>query len=150
MTEVLFYHLQNQPLEAVLPQILERSLARGWNVVVQAGSRERLAALDDHLWTYAEDSFLPHAQDSEAGAAEEPVVLATGEANPNAASVRILVDGAALPGDLAPYQRLVLMFDGRDDEALRQAREAWKTVRAAGHDATYWQQNEQGRWEKKA
>ena len=60
MTEVLFYHLQNMPLERVLPPLLEKSLERGWRVVVQTASEERADALDSHLWTYRDDSFLPH------------------------------------------------------------------------------------------
>ena len=60
MTEVVFYHLQRQPLEQVLPDLLERSLERGWRVVVQASSDERVEALDAHLWTYRDDNFLPH------------------------------------------------------------------------------------------
>lgn len=151
MTEILFYHLQRQPLEAVLPQLLERSLGRGWKVVVQAGSPERAAALDDHLWTYSDESFLPHAAAGAADVAGEPIVLTTESgANPNGATVRFLVDGAGLPEDLSSYERLILMFDGNDDEALRRAREAWRSIRAGGHEATYWQQNDAGRWEKKA
>jgi DNA polymerase-3 subunit chi len=150
MAEVLFYHLQQQPLESVLPQLVERSLSRGWRVVVQCASPERLAAMDDHLWTYAEDSFLPHAMDREPGSAEESVVLTISEANPNSATVRFLINGAALPADIAAYQRVVLLFDGQDDAALGGAREAWKIVRSSGHDATYWQQNDRGQWEKKA
>src|SRR3954471_24492685 len=61
MTEVLFYHLQNMSLESVLPPLLEKSLERGWRVVVQSTSPERTEALDAHLWTYSDDSFLPHA-----------------------------------------------------------------------------------------
>ena len=49
MTEVLFYHLTERTLEEALPGLLEKSLERGWRVVVQAGSRERLEALDGHL-----------------------------------------------------------------------------------------------------
>ena len=60
MTEILFYHLHRQPLERVLPTLLERSLERGWRVVVQASSEERVEALDAHLWTFRDDSFLPH------------------------------------------------------------------------------------------
>ena len=45
MTEVLFYHLESRPLEQVLPQLLEKTLERGWRAVVQAGSDERAAAL---------------------------------------------------------------------------------------------------------
>jgi DNA polymerase-3 subunit chi len=150
MAEIWFYHLQRQPLEAALPTLLERSLARGWRVVVQAGTPERLSALDDHLWTYTDESFLPHALDSDPAAADETVLLTTSEANRNGAQVRFLVDGAAIPADLTPYERLVLMFDGQDDAALKRAREAWKQIKSAGHDATYWQQDDNGRWEKKA
>jgi DNA polymerase-3 subunit chi len=150
MAEVLFYHLQRQPLDAVLPQLVERSLARGWRAVVQAGSPERVSALDDQLWTYSEDSFLPHGLDRDSDAPHEPVVLTASAANPNKASVRFLVDGAPLPPDVAGYERIVVIFDGQDEQALAKAREVWKQVKAGGHEATYWQQDDNGRWEKKA
>ena len=150
MTEVLFYHLQRQPLEAVLPSLLERSLERGWRAVVQATSEERLAALDDHLWTFSDDAFLPHGTDREAHAADQPVILTLGGGNPNGATIRFLLEGAEIPPDASSYQRLVIMFDGNDDEALALARTQWRAVKDAGHDATYWQQDQRGRWERKA
>jgi DNA polymerase III subunit chi len=150
LTEILFYHLQSQALEAVLPPLLERSLSRGWRCTVEATSQERLAALDDHLWTYADESFLPHGTARDPDAAGEPVVLTLGAGNPNGATVRFLVEGAPIPPDAEAYERIVLIFDGRDDEALAAARAAWKQAREAGHKATYWQQTEAGRWEQKA
>ena len=150
VAEVLFYHLQRQPLEAVLPTLLEKSLERGWRAVVQVVSDERLTALDDHLWTFSEDSFLPHGTDREPHAADQPVVLTTGTGNPNGASIRFLVEGAEIPADAAAYQRLVILFDGTDPHALALAREQWRAVKQAGHDATYWQQDDRGRWERKA
>ena len=103
MTEVLFYHLQRQPLEAALP-MLDREVGRTrLEVAVQAASAERVAALDDHLWTYAEDSFLPHCNDREPDARDQPVVLTLSEANPNGASIRFLVEGAAVPPDATAY-----------------------------------------------
>jgi DNA polymerase-3 subunit chi len=150
MTEILFYHLQHKPLEAVLPTLLEKSLERGWRAVVQATSAERLAALDDHLWTFSDESFLPHATDKEPDVAEQPVVLTLGDGNPNAAAIRFLVEGAPVPAEIDGYERLVLLFDGNDEDALAAARADWKSVKAAGHEATYWQQDSRGRWEKKA
>src|SRR3954452_15904208 len=114
MTEVLFYHLQRQPLEAVLPTLIEKSTERGWRVAVQAASEERLAALDDHLWTFTDESFLAHGTDRDADAADQPVVLTLSEANPNGASIRFLVEGAPVPPDAETYQRMVIMFDGAD------------------------------------
>src|SRR5215470_1536790 len=60
MTEVGFYHLRSTSLERALPRLLERALAEGHRVVVMAGSPERVQHLDDLLWTYSDESFLPH------------------------------------------------------------------------------------------
>jgi len=151
MTEVLFYHLQARPLEAVLPGLLGRCLERGWRAVVQAGSADRLRMLDDHLWTFDDASFLPHGRSGDGFAAEQPIVLTESDDNPNGASVRFLVDRAAPPdfaAGAAAYHRLVFVFDGQDGDALAEARAAWKAAAAAGHDVQYWRQGERGRWER--
>jgi DNA polymerase-3 subunit chi len=149
MPEVYFYHLQNQPLEKVLPQLLEKCLERGWRCVVQTQSDERATALDQHLWTWRDDSFLPHGSDKEANASEQPVLLTTSEANANGAQVRFFVEGA-YSENLAGYERAIHLFDGNDPDAVDHARAQWKTAQAAGHTVTYWQQDEAGRWQQKA
>jgi DNA polymerase-3 subunit chi len=149
MTEVLFYHLEHQTLERVLPALVERTLGRGWRAVVQAGSDERVEALDTLLWTYAEDSFLPHGTRKDGNPARQPVYLTADDVNPNGATVRFLVDGAEI-GEMGGYERVVCLFDGHDAAAVARAREQWKAVKGAGCEATYWQQSSEGRWEKKA
>ncbi len=146
MTEVLFYHLQRRSLESVLPGLLEKTLERGWRAVVQAGSAERVAALDAHLWTYSDESFLPHGADDRS---DHPIVLTDGDGNPNGAKVRFLVDGAVL-GGIDSYDRVIVIVDGSDSAALDIARAAWRGLEGGGHATTYWQQSDGGRWEKKA
>ncbi|MEQ1718186.1 MAG: DNA polymerase III subunit chi [Hyphomicrobium sp.] len=147
--EVFFYHLERQPLERVLPSLLEKTVARGWRAVVQAGGEERLDALDTALWTYKDDSFLPHGQ-RKAGASEhQPIYLTTGDETPNGAGVRFMVDGATTQA-FQSFVRIVYMFDGGDGDALTIARQQWTAAKAAGCAVTYWQQTDDGRWEKKA
>ena len=150
MTELLFYHLHRQPVEKVLPTLLEKSLERGWRVIVQAASEERVDALDAHLWSYRDDGFLPHGSAKEMDAAAQPVLLTTGDDNPNGASVRFLLDGVAVPADAASYQRIVLLFDGEDEDAVATARARWSEAKEQGFEVTYWQPDEQGRWQRKA
>lgn len=149
MTEVLFYHLQDMALENVLPPLLEKSLERGWRVVVQAASEERVDALDAHLWTYRDDSFLPHATWRIGDAQDQPIVLEVGERNPNRAAVRFLIDNAALPLDSELYERMVMIFNGDDADAVTAARGAWTDCKARGFEVTYWQADQQGRWQRK-
>jgi DNA polymerase-3 subunit chi len=150
MTEMLFYHLQRRSLESTLPQLLEKSLERGWRVIVQATSDERVDALDAHLWTYGDHTFLPHGTAREPDAAAQPVLLTTADDNPNGANVRFLIDGAAVPADVSTYQRIVLMFDGEDEDAVAAARTRWGEAKASGLEVTYWQTDDHGRWVKQA
>jgi DNA polymerase-3 subunit chi len=149
MTEILFYHLQSQPLERVLPALLEKSLERGWRVIVQTASEERVEALDAHLWTFRDDSFLPHGTARDPQAREQPILLTVNDDNPNDAQVRFLIDGAPVPADAAAYQRLVLIFDGEDPDAVATARTRWNEARAQGFEVTYWQPDDDGRWQRK-
>lgn len=149
MTEALFYHLTESTLEEALPPLLEKSVERGWRAVVQVGGEERRDVLDQHLWTWREDSFLAHGTEHDQHPQHQPVLLTCGDGNPNGARIRFLVDGAS-PPDLSAYERAVFMFDGHDEAQVAQARQHWKAVKAAGHSATYWQQTPERRWEKKA
>src|SRR5258707_8298516 len=122
MPETLFYHLERKSLEDVLPGLLERTRGREWKAVVRIGSAERMEALDAHLWTYSEQTFLAHGTAAELYPSRQPIYLTTEEENPNAAEVLFLV-GGALPADwaapsLGAFARIVLLFEGRDPEAL--------------------------------
>jgi DNA polymerase-3 subunit chi len=147
MTEILFYHLETQPLERVIPVLLEKTLERGWKAVVEAGSQERAEALDTVLWTYRDDSFLPHALAGADTDALQPLLITTGPENPNGANVRFYVD-RAVPQSGEGYERLVYMFSGHDPDAVTEARVAWKAL-GPGNALTYWQQDANGRWVKK-
>jgi DNA polymerase-3 subunit chi len=145
VAEVGFYHLTRTPLEEALPRLLEKVLAAGKRAVVRVAEPERLELLNRSLWTYANDSFLPHGTRADGLAEEQPVYLTTGEEVPNGASVLVLLDGTEAE-DLGAFERCLALFDGRDTEAVARARERWRAAVAGGHQVTYWQQNERGGW----
>ena len=154
MTETLFYHLERRSFDAVLPGLIERTLERGWRALIRTDSAERADAIDNLLWTYNEQSFLPHAQAGDGNPARQPVLITVEDENRNGAQVLFLVGGVTPPdwggSDVGGLARVVLLFDGRDDEALSLARQAWKAAREAGHDVTYWKESASGKFEKQA
>jgi DNA polymerase-3 subunit chi len=149
VTEVFFYHLERRTLEDVLPTLLLRSVEKGWRAAVQATSEERVEALDTLLWSFSEESFLPHGTAKDGQASEHPIYLTVEDDNPNGAQVRFLLDGAEL-GDVSNYVRVVFIFDGRDADALARARAQWQVARSSGHSVSYWQQDADGRWQQRA
>jgi DNA polymerase-3 subunit chi len=150
MTETLFYHLERRSLQDILPGLVEKSLQRGWRAAIRTDSSERSDALDSLLWTYDDQSFLPHAQAGDGDASGQPVLISVEEGNPNLAQIVFYVGGTQ-PSDwstLSGLARVVLLFDGRDEAALGSARAAWKEAKAAGHDVTYWKESPSGKFEK--
>lgn len=143
MTEIRFYHLTRKTLEQALPEMLDKTLERGGRAVVMAGSAERVEALTQSLWTYRPDSFLPHGNAKDGDATEQPIWLTAEDERPNEASVLFLTDGANSMR-LEDYERVCVLFDGNDDNAVTAARAQWKSYKDAGHELSYWQQGERG------
>jgi DNA polymerase-3 subunit chi len=148
MTEIVFYRLSGQSLDRSLPTLLDKCLERGWRVVVQTASEERVDALDAHLWTFRDESFLPHGTWREPTASEQPILLTVQSDNPSGADVRFLIEGAPLPQDVTAYRRVVILFDGDDADALMKARERWFECKALGLEAACWEPDARGRWQR--
>lgn len=148
-TEVNFYHLTTSSLEQALPRLLAKTLQAGQRAVVMLGSPERVDALNNHLWAFDPDSFLPHGSERDGDAARQPIWLTHRDENPNGARFLFLADRASSE-QVAAFERCFELFDGRDDAAVTESRERWKAYKAAGHAVSYFQQTAAGGWEKKA
>ena len=148
MAEIRFYHLLSKSLEAALPEILVKAVAGGRRVVVKTANPAMTERLNEHLWTWSEQSFLPHGSKKDGFAADQPVWLTEGDDNPNGAKVLILT-GGAVAADYNAYDLCCEMLDGHDDEAIAHARMRWVELKKHDHEMTYWQQNENGGWAKK-
>ena len=152
MAEVLFYHLERQPLERVLPLLLHKTLERGWRAVVRCGDGARVRPLSDAIWTWRDDAFVPHGTAEDGEAPLQPVWITDRVENPNGADVLFCVEGARPdPQELIAMQRTVIMFSARDAAAVEAARDMWRQWKALeGLELTYWRQDARGRWERQA
>lgn len=148
MTDIGFYHLTRSGLDRALPQLLQKTLQAGKRALVVLGSEERVRWYNDHLWTFENAAWLPHGTSQDGDPGMQPVWLDVTDANPNNADFLFLADGGASER-VGDFERCFDLFDGRDDDAVADARARWKNLKEAGHDLTYWQQGDRG-WEKKA
>ena len=150
MTRFDFYHLQESPLEQVLPKLTEKAYATGKNIKILVGTEERVEFINSLLWTYNEESFLPHGSKKDGFAEEQPIFISADEKNENHAEILILVDGA-LPDVqyLTNYERVLNIFDGKSETSLNNAREYWKEIKSLDGELHYWQQKNNGSFEQK-
>lgn len=150
MTRFDFYHLQELPLEKALPKLCEKAYLTGKNIKILVGNEERVEFINSLLWTYNEESFLPHGSKKDGFAEEQPIFISANETNENNAKILFLVDGA-LPDvqKLTDYERVLNIFDGKNETALNNARNYWKEIKSLGGELHYWQQKDNGSFEQK-
>jgi DNA polymerase-3 subunit chi len=133
-----FYHLTTSPLERVLPAICDKVLAGEERLLVVA-EEGLLARLDEQLWTFSRDSFLPHGRERPEA---QPVLLSSGVEPLNGARNVALADGQWREEALG-FDRAFYFFDAA---ALEGARTAWRGLKDKPEvEARYWKQ-EDGRW----
>lgn len=150
MSRIDFYHLKRQSLETTLPLLLQKTYAAGKRALVKTAA-ETVETLNAWLWTYNDESFLPHGSQKDGFAAEQPIFITSNDENVNSAEFLFLVNGTECDcAQAEAYERVFNIFDGNDETALAQARGMWKLYKDAGWEVCYWQQNENGKWEQKA
>ena len=151
MTRVDFYHLQYSNIEQVLPKLLEKAYAPGKNILVKVGTEERVDFLNTALWTYDDQSFLPHGSKKDGNSSMQPIWLTADNDNPNRAKMLFLVDNATIELEqIGHFDRVFNLFDGTDAENLERNRLFWKQIKSSGNECFYWQQNKTGQWQQKA
>lgn len=148
MTEVRFHHLERRRIDQALPLLLERALEEGRRVLVRAASDELVAALNERLWTYDDASFLPHGAAGDGDPMTQPIFLTSELVNPNAATMLVRLSGVEACGPDDAFDIVVLMFDGRDEAALAEARGEWRRLKEEGRAISYWRESDDGGWER--
>jgi DNA polymerase III subunit chi len=147
VTEIRFYHLEQRRIDQALPPLLEHALEEGRRVLVRASSDEMVAALNERLWTYDESSFLPHGAAGDGDPMTQPIFLTSELENPNSATMLVKLSGAEGEAEDA-FDLVVLLFDGRDDAALADARGEWRRLKDQGRTISYWRESDEGGWER--
>ena len=146
--EYWFYHLEASTLEGVLPGLLEKTLEKGWRALVKMPEAQ-LAELDNFLWTFRDDAFLPHGRHDEPQAELQPILLSATTDSAKGFDAVFLLGGTSI-ADIDGVSRTMVMINGRSQEDVTRERGRWKDLKASGASLAFYQQDERGRWEKKA
>ena len=147
-TEAWFYHLEYGSIDQALPELLEKTLARGWRAMVRCTNPDQLEHLDSWLWQYRDDTFLAHGRGGQPNASRQPILLTEGEEAENGAQALFILDDP--PSGLEAYERCIVLFEGTNEVAVTRARRLWSSYKAAGSAVAYWKQQETRGWTRQA
>jgi DNA polymerase III subunit chi len=144
--DIQFYHLLSSPLEVALPKLASMAYQRGMRVCIVAQPAVQVL-LDDVLWTYDKNSFLPHGTE-DANAANHPIVLTSAPTRINAANLLMITHGLHVTPEVsALFERVFDIFNGHDGGAVEAARQRWAAYLREGYALKYIKQRPDGGWD---
>ena len=150
MLHVGFYQLGEASVNDVVTMLIQKARDMGEKMLIFCPN-PAASLIDDALWSHDSGSWLPHGLDAAPGAELAAVWVCSDMAsNPIEARFVILLHGA-VPQSWAGYSRVFVVFDGKSDAQLQQARSQWQQWRVWPEtELAYFAQTPGGQWEKKA
>ena len=116
--QIDFYVLQEQSPDGrfkLACRIVEKAYRLGHRVYVRTGNSDDTNVLDDLLWTFSQNSFVPHQLSTESDSQGSPVVI--GEHPSAAKGTDVVISVADGPvSDFTSYLRIVEIVGYEDDE----------------------------------
>ncbi|MHB1085689.1 MAG: DNA polymerase III subunit chi [Thiobacillus sp.] len=130
MTEIIFYTFADNPLD-VARRVASKAHGQGKQVMIYAPDTKVADTIDRLLWTTPALGFVPHCRDTDALAAETPVLIGANPDALQAADVMINLHFDQPPA-FARFERLVEIID-QTDAGREQGRERYRFYQTRGY-----------------
>ncbi len=140
MTRIDFYTLAEDSAGDRLLltcRLVQRALGEGLRAYIEAPDDQTARSLDRLLWTFREDSFLPHGLVGETDPELTPILIGRRNERPPTQSGQLLINlGYEVPDALDRYERLIEPID--QDPAVRAAgRRRYAHYKGLGHPLSH-------------
>lgn len=135
MARISFYLLkQDQAAERFLfaCRLCEKILSQDLKIYIHTSTAEQARYLDDLLWSFKPESFVPHCLvDTDI---DEDISVLIGYDDRYLESYDVLINlTESVPDFYAKYPRVVEIITAEESEKT-QGRERWKVYKEAGHE----------------
>jgi len=138
MPRVDFYIISesnNRSQESVACVLTEKAFDQSFKILILGQSEQQLIQLNDTLWTFKEDSFIPHQiiqSEDDIDTAELPVALSQNDTAYPKANLLINLCNK-IPSNADSFERIAEIVPGRKAER-QQSRERYKQYQALGYE----------------
>jgi DNA polymerase-3 subunit chi len=134
MTQVDFYLLPDaaEPARLLFAcRLADKAYRLGHRVFIHSASAEQSRQLDDMLWTFQQNSFVPHCLYRDAGEAPPPVLLGH-DAEPDSGSEVLINLAGEVPLFFSRFERVAELVS-QDDGVRRDGRRRYSFYKERGY-----------------
>lgn len=130
-----FYVLKNQDSSAweqFACRLTHKAYQLGHRICLLALDKNQAKRLDQLLWTFNANSFIPHALEGEQSSSNAPIVISSQSCNEKTRDILITL-GEAQENLVTEFERVAEVVGGPED-GRKKARERYRFYREKGYD----------------
>ena len=150
MTQIIFYSTAPLQVEKTLFALLEKSLEKGNKSLLLFKDKEKCLSINEQLWTYKQNSFLPHISEDDQiyDNIDVPVYLSTKNENPFKAELLFSIDGF-LPDNIDHFERVIIIIDVNDELLNEKYKNYYLDINKNFEDIVFYKSEDNGKWIEK-
>lgn len=150
MTQIIFYSTAPLQVEKTLFALLEKSLEKGNKSLLLFKEKEKCLSINEQLWTYKQNSFLPHISEDDQiyDNIDVPVYLSTKNENPFKAELLFSIDGF-LPDNIDHFERVIIIIDVNDELLNEKYKNYYLDIKQNFEDIVFYKSDDNGKWIEK-
>tara|TARA_B100001939_G_scaffold157253_1_gene135868 strand:- start:218 stop:682 length:465 start_codon:yes stop_codon:yes gene_type:complete len=150
VTQIIFYSTSPLQVEKTLFALLEKSLEKGNKSLLLFKDKEKCLSINEQLWTYKQNSFLPHISEDDQiyDNIDVPVYLSTKNENPFKAELLFSIDGF-LPDNIDHFERVIIIIDVNDELLNEKYKNYYLDINKNFEDIVFYKSDDNGKWIEK-
>jgi|TARA_A100001388_G_scaffold269106_1_gene245004 DNA polymerase-3 subunit chi len=150
VTQIIFYSTAPLQVEKTLFALLEKSLEKGNKSLLLFKDKEKCLSINEQLWTYKQNSFLPHISEDDQiyDNIDVPVYLSTKNENPFKAELLFSIDGF-LPDNIDHFERVIIIIDVNDELLNEKYKNYYLDINKNFEDIVFYKSDDNGKWIEK-
>ena len=146
LEKVYFYNSSERDIVSDICVLTEKLFLKNDSIVIFCTDQETVAVVDDFLWAYKEDGFIPHSIKNNEKPSIHPILITTRIDEGCEHDILLVLNGVLIKEkDWQKFAKIYYFFDDQDNIEKENARSMWKSFSSLDAECKYWI-NKENKW----
>ena len=146
LEKAFFYKSSHRDVVRDIAWLTESIFKKNNRIVIFCTDQETAEVVDDFIWSYRDDSFIPHSIKKHRETSLDPILVTTDLDGSYEHNVLLALNGVLIKEkDWQRFAKVYYFFDDQDSREKENARAMWKSFSSLAVNCKYWI-NEKNKW----
>ncbi|MDC3081804.1 DNA polymerase III subunit chi [Paracoccaceae bacterium] len=146
LEKAFFYNSSHRDVVTDIAWLTQNIFTKNNRIVIFCTDQDTVEVVDDFLWSYRDDGFIPHSIKKHGETSLDPILVTTDLDGGYEHNILLALNGVLIEEkDWQRFAKIYYFFDDQDNKEKENARSMWKSFSSLDVDCKYWI-NKKNKW----